>query len=160
MSHFNHNPNLWPLFPTHLMYQQCFGLGCARREPWGRGAAGDTTSVPRPCPLRLHRLRDQAEDVASPEPVSDKGFDNPMFDVVSGLCLGIWCAQGSALGGFCWGCCFPSPSSTFPSPAAAGTAGLWLGGGGAAGAGSPGPADVLPQPPVRPQRDRDLTARP
>uniref|UniRef100_A0A8B9US46 Protein amnionless n=1 Tax=Anas zonorhyncha TaxID=75864 RepID=A0A8B9US46_9AVES len=120
----------------------------------------------RPCPLHLHRLWDQAEDTASPEPASDKGFDNPMFDVVSGLCLGIrgaWGrggAQGSVLGVFCWGCCFPSPSFAFPSPAAAGTAGIWLGGGGAAGAGSPGPADVLPQPPVRPQRDRDLTARP
>lgn len=166
MSPFNHNPNLWSLFPTCLMYRQRFGLGCARRELRGRGAEGDTTSVPRPCPLHLHRLWDQAEDTASPEPASDKGFDNPMFDVVSGPCLGIWGtwgrggAQGSALGVFCWGCCFPSPSFAFPSPAAAGTAGIWLGGGGAAGAGSPGPADVLPQPPVRPQRDRDLTARP
>ncbi|XP_068538791.1 protein amnionless isoform X2 [Anas acuta] len=35
----------------------------------------------RPCPLHLHRLWDQAEDTASPEPASDKGFDNPMFDV-------------------------------------------------------------------------------
>ncbi|NXI63149.1 AMNLS protein, partial [Anseranas semipalmata] len=31
--------------------------------------------------LRLPRLWDRVEDPASPEPESDKGFDNPMFDV-------------------------------------------------------------------------------
>ncbi|NXC43187.1 AMNLS protein, partial [Penelope pileata] len=31
--------------------------------------------------LRLPRLQDTAEDTACPEPVSGKGFDNPMFDV-------------------------------------------------------------------------------
>ncbi|NXC15638.1 AMNLS protein, partial [Corythaeola cristata] len=31
--------------------------------------------------LRVPRPWDRAEDVASPEPASDKGFDNPMFDV-------------------------------------------------------------------------------
>lgn len=31
MSHFNDHPNLWPLFPTHLLYRQRFGWGCAGR---------------------------------------------------------------------------------------------------------------------------------
>lgn len=58
-------------------------------------------SVPRLWAPRLPRLWNRAENLSSPEPESGKGFDNPMFDVVSGPAGGAGDAQ--------WGIFFPSP---------------------------------------------------
>lgn len=51
-------------------------------------------SVPRLQALHLPRLWNRAEDLNSPEPESGKGFDNPMFDMVSGPAGGMGCSVG------------------------------------------------------------------
>lgn len=45
-------------------------------------------SLPRLPALRVPQPWHRAEEPVSPEPASDKGFDNPMFNVVSHHCLG------------------------------------------------------------------------
>lgn len=72
-------------------------------------------SVPRLQALHLPRLWNRAEDLNSPEPESGKGFDNPMFDVVSGPAGGM----GVLSGGF-----LPFPTHCF-SFFAAGAARCW-----------------------------------
>lgn len=166
-------------------------------------------SLPRLPVLRQPRSLDRAEDPVSPAPASDKGFVNPMFNMVSRHCpetrgcLGTWagggrapartflsggggathlaglllspgqegvvgrfhppaghqllgCCRNSALGGFCQGFCFPSPSVAFPSLTAAGATERCPWRGAAAGDGYQRPPGLLPQPSVRCKRDGDL----
>lgn len=60
---------------------------------WGIAGMGGMwmvmpSSLPRFPALRLSRSWDRLEDPVPPAPASDKGFDNPVFNVVSHHCQG------------------------------------------------------------------------
>lgn len=55
---------------------------------------GDAQLFPRLPALRRPQPWDRLEDPASPAPASDKGFDNPVFNVVSQPCQGHRDARG------------------------------------------------------------------
>lgn len=92
-------PDTLPLcFPIHLLRISA-GFQLGGLQGW-EDVDGDVQFFPRLPVLRLPRPWDRLEDPVSPAPASDKGFHNPMFNVVSQHCQGHQDAQG--VGRSCW----------------------------------------------------------